>query len=191
MDRVPADGIVRGVRIIDTIGKKGEGEAKDQGPAPDQLGHTDTTYSGVPQSIHGADGVQQRANSLAQFVPPPPGQTVPPAPQALHKLPVQQQGTQLLDPRKVPYFFLPDLDVRIPESNLQVVPSGFQIRTTHTHQQKEFNLHGVPTVPIELKVLGSLRVLAKGWHLEAVCEVSSMDRETMRTWHHRLLDIIG
>ena len=42
-------------------------------------------------------------------------------------------------------------------------------------------------VPIELKVLGSLRILAKGSSFDGIAELSMMHESTMQEWHHKFL----
>ena len=46
---------------------------------------------------------------------------------------------------------------------------------------------GRECVPMELKILASLRVLSKGWHFDGIAELSMMDEGTMRVWHHSFL----
>ena len=46
---------------------------------------------------------------------------------------------------------------------------------------------GRPTIPVALKVLGSLRILAKGWCFDGVCELSLMSESSMHAWHHPFL----
>ena len=47
---------------------------------------------------------------------------------------------------------------------------------------------GRKAVPIELKVLGSLRLIAKGWHFDAIAELSGMHLTTMQQWHHDFIE---
>ena len=47
---------------------------------------------------------------------------------------------------------------------------------------------GRPSVPVELKVLGSLRVLGKGYHFDGIAELSGMSEPTMQAWHHKFLE---
>lgn len=39
-------------------------------------------------------------------------------------------------------------------------------------------------VPIELKILGVLRILGRGWCIDDVCESSGISEETMRSFFH-------
>ncbi len=41
-----------------------------------------------------------------------------------------------------------------------------------------------PAIPIQLKVLASLRVLSKGWNFDGIAELSFMHESTMQSWHH-------
>ena len=42
-------------------------------------------------------------------------------------------------------------------------------------------------IPLELKLLSSLRVLAKGWTFDGVAEMASIDEETVRVFFHKLM----
>jgi hypothetical protein len=51
--------------------------------------------------------------------------------------------------------------------------------------QADYDCAGRPSVPIELKVLGALRIVSKGWAFDGIAELTCMNESTIGSWSHK------
>ena len=57
------------------------------------------------------------------------------------------------------------------------------------NMSKETDALNRPSVPLEIKVLGALRMVAKGCSFDAIAELSGMSIQTMQRFFHRYMDL--